>query len=368
VASGGVHPRRGKPGGSPTRHTDLGTGLGPGSVGRIANPSLSAGRIGNPSYGGGTRPSIRGSEARGQLSPRTAAVRHLLLVRAKEERAADTGPPSGLTARDDFAGRFAATSFPWGARSWRSKCFVGRAAGMERGRMRRWRCACFFIYTIVHLCRPCGRPRPRYGGVSCRRGRSPQETLPVRAMLPRTGHAPDSNSLPPAAVILTYFLTIFHLMAKAVRGGVRTGIKRQAESCHTSVAEDTGTLFAILMYGGTCGSECPLTPPKKSGQNRTRSDSPRRGFNRPDGGQIHVPPALTPRPLLRGADQGRSRASCSPGANGPVRQASAGPSPYAFTNRCRVASKVTRPGFEPGQREPKSHGFAAQPLARQHFR
>src|SRR5262249_24231672 len=51
---------------------------------------------------------------------------------------------------------------------------------------------------------------------------------------------------------------------RAVGGRQGNAIKRQTESCPTSISEDTGTLFATRFPRTSCGSECPLTHEKKA--------------------------------------------------------------------------------------------------------
>jgi hypothetical protein len=77
-------------------------------------------------------------------------------------------------------------------------------------------------------------------------------------------HTPEGHSLPPAPASLVYPHTLIHFRAYAVGRWRANAIKRQTESCHTRVSEDTGTLFTTLMWGTSCGSECPLTPEKKA--------------------------------------------------------------------------------------------------------
>jgi hypothetical protein len=103
-------------------------------------------------------------------------------------------------------------------------------------------------------------------------GAAPRKTgdNPVRAAIPRTGHAPDRHSLPLTPVRLAYPPMYVGFMAYAVSERRASEIKRQTESCHTSISEDTSILFATRMPGMGCGSEFPLTPLKKSGQNRAR--------------------------------------------------------------------------------------------------
>src|SRR5262245_31274316 len=101
-------------------------------------------------------------------------------------------------------------------------------------------------------------------------GDPPPGDTPCARHDPLTCYAPEGNFLRPAPAASAHLLAIINVRADAVGGRQANTIKRQTESCHIRVSEDTGALFATHYGREDCGSECPLTSEKK----RTKPDTP----------------------------------------------------------------------------------------------
>src|SRR5262245_39619522 len=224
---------------------------------------------------------------------------------------------------------------------------------------------------------PAVRGRPAVAGPLLQPGAIPR----ARCDPPPPTATPRQPPPPPGRGRLAHPHTFIQLRAHTVGGRQANGIKRQTESCHIRVSEDTGTLFVTsyscydlrkLMPANARQKKrtkpgTPDTPPKPGPDPHECHPLPRSPY--PDGSSLPFRPHARPRPPPPGTGGGlippgplglRSTA----GSRGRTGTGSAGgrpgpalPAPTGLPcGRGAARSPCGRPGPDPPRKRPAARG------------